>query len=111
MGCGKLEWADALDHALGILEEDPDARVREHLASCDACRSDSGEFLVLADALRAYGEATHVKGRESFADRTRAYVRNSFGSTRVHGQTSAWRVANTGESQRQRRAQLPRRLV
>ncbi|MHC4248913.1 MAG: zf-HC2 domain-containing protein [Planctomycetota bacterium] len=109
MGCGKLEWADALDHALGLLDEGPDARVREHLASCDACRSDSGEFLVLADALRAYGEATSVKGRESFADRTRSEVRNSYGSTRIHGQTAAWRVANTGESQRLRRAQLRRR--
>ncbi len=109
MGCGKLEWADTLDHALGLLDEKADARTRDHLASCDACRSDSGEFLVLANDLRAYGEATSVKGRETFADRTRSDVRGSFGSNRVHGQTAAWRVANTGESQRLRRAQLRRR--
>jgi hypothetical protein len=109
LGCGKLEWADALDHALGLLDEKADARTRDHLASCDACRSDSGEFLVLANDLRAYGEATSIKGREAFADRTRSAVRSSFGGNRVHGQTAAWRVANTGESQRVRRARLRRR--
>jgi len=109
LGCGKLEWSDALDHALGLLEGGPDAKVREHIASCEACRSDSGEFLVLADALRAYGEVTSVKGRESFADRTRSAVRSAFGSTRIQAQTAAWRVANTGESQRLRRAQLRKR--
>lgn len=109
MGCGKLEWADTLDHALGLLEEKPDARVREHMASCDACRSDSGEFLVLADALHAYGEVTKVKGRERFADSARSDVRNSYGGPRVHAQTAAWRVANTGESQRLRRAEIRRR--
>jgi len=109
VGCGKLEWSDALDHALGLLEEGPDAKVREHIASCEACRSDSGEFLVLADALRAYGEVTSVKGREGFADRTRSAVRSAFGSTRIQAQTAAWRVANTGESQRLRRAQLRKR--
>jgi len=109
LGCGKLDWSDALDHALGLLEEAPDAKVREHLASCDACRSDSGELLVLADALRAYGGVTSVQGRESFADRTRSAVRSGFGSTRIQAQTAAWRVANTGESQRLRRAQLRKR--
>jgi hypothetical protein len=109
LGCGKLEWADTLDHALGLLEEKPDARVREHMASCDACRSDSGEFLVLADALHAYGEVTNVLGRERFADSTRSDVRNSYGGPRVHAQTAAWRVANTGESQRLRRAEIRRR--
>ena len=98
MGCGKIEWSESLDHALGLLEAEPDAKVRDHMASCEACRSDSGEFLVLSEALRAYGEATSVQGRESFADRLRSTVRGSYGSTRVHAQTAAWRVANTGES-------------
>lgn len=109
MGCGSIEWADAFDHALGLLEEDVDAEVREHLAECDACRADAGEFKALADRLQALGEVTFLRGRESFADRTRGDVRSTLGASRVHRQTSSWRVAYTGESQRLRRVALRQR--
>jgi hypothetical protein len=109
LGCGSIEWADAFDHATGLLEDEADAEVREHLAECDACRADGGELKVLADRLMALGEASLVRGREIFADRARGDVRSAMGSSRVHRQTSSWRVVHSGESQRMRRAAVRRR--
>jgi hypothetical protein len=109
LGCGSIEWADAFDHATGLLEDEADAEVREHLVECDACRADGGELKVLADRLMALGEATFVRGREAFADRARGDVRSTMGSARVHRQTSSWRVVHSGESQRMRRATVRRR--
>jgi hypothetical protein len=109
LGCGSIEWADAFDHATGLLEDEADAEVREHLAECDACRADGGELKVLADRLMALGEVSLVRGRESFADRARGDVRSTMGSSRVHRQTSSWRVVHSGESQRMRRAAVRRR--
>lgn len=111
MGCGTLEWADMFDHVLGLLGEEEDARVREHLTSCDPCRADNGELISLAEQLRALGEITSVGGRESFADRTRGDVRGAMGGSKVRSQTSAWRVAHAAESQRLRRAAIRRHLT
>ncbi len=111
MGCGTLEWADMFDHVLGLLGEEEDARVREHLASCDPCRADNGELISLAEDMVALGEITSVGGRENFADRTRDDIRSAMGGSKVRSQTSAWRVAHAAESQRLRRAAIRRRLT
>ncbi len=109
MGCGTIDRADAFDHALGLLPEEDDARLREHLASCDACRADGGRLGALADRLKALGEVTTVPGREPFADRTRAEVRASMGGSRVQSQTSSWRIVHSGQSRRLKRAATRRR--
>ena len=79
MGCGTLDWADLFDHVSELLSDEADAPLREHLASCDACRADSGELMVLSEEFWALGILTHVTGRETFADSTRSEVRELMG--------------------------------
>lgn len=39
--------------AAGILDQEEQHAIQEHLAHCDACRKDYNEWMLLADALRA----------------------------------------------------------
>jgi hypothetical protein len=110
VGCGRHDWADLFDHVVGLVDEAEDAGVRDHLASCDACRADSGELMVLAESLRWLGEVTEIQGREAFADQTRSDVRGLMGETRAVRATGAWRAISS-ESQRLRRVKLRRRLA
>jgi len=110
LGCGTLDWADLFDHALGILAEEDDARVREHLASCEACRADGGALAILSGRLKSLGELTTLRGREAFAERTRSDARAAMGVPERPTRTSAaWRVAALTDSQRIRREAARRR--
>jgi hypothetical protein len=111
MGCGTLDWSDLFDHVAELLNDEADAPVRDHLASCDACRADSGELMVLSEGLWALGILTHVTGRETFADRARLGVREAMGDKSATRSTGMWRAMSSAESQRARRLQLRRRTA
>ncbi len=111
MGCGTLDWADLYDHVSELLSEEADAPVREHLASCDACRADAGELMTLSEGFWALGILTHVTGREAFADRARSNVREIMGDKSAIRNTGAWRAITSAESQRMRRVQFRRKAA
>jgi hypothetical protein len=111
MGCGTLDWSDLFDHVAELLGDEADSAVREHLASCDACRADSGELMVLSEGFWALGILTHVTGREMFADRARLGVREAMGDKSATRSTGMWRAMSSAESQRARRMQIRRRVA
>lgn len=111
LGCGTLDWADLFDHVSELLSEEADAPVREHLASCDACRADAGELMTLSEGFWALGILTHVTGRETFADRARSNVREIMGDKSAIRNTGAWRAISTAESQRMRRVRFRRKAA
>jgi hypothetical protein len=110
MGCGTLDWAQSFDHVAGLLDEAEDGPVREHLASCEACRADSASLMVLVERLRSLGAVTALEGSDLFAERTLRDARAALGGRGTTTTTGVWRVA-TAESQRRKRAALRRRLA
>ena len=111
MGCGTLDWADLFDHVSELLSEEADAPVREHLASCDACRADAGELMTLSEGFWALGILTHVTGRETFADGARSNVREIMGDKSAIRSTGAWRAITSAESQRMRRVRFRKKAA